>query len=103
VPDNTYAKLVLSQIESLTGTIDVLRNDILFVRQEIAEIKAREDKVTELKEWKQRIDEIASPPQLNRLINEVEELQKFKTKAITVFAVAQSLMAVLVGMAKIVI
>ncbi len=103
MPDNTYAKLVLSQIESLTGTIDVLRNDILFVRQEIAEIKAREDKVTELKEWKQRIDEIASPPQLNRLINEVEELQKFKTKAITVFAVAQSLMAVLVGMAKIVI
>jgi hypothetical protein len=103
VPDDTYAKLVLSQIESLTGTIDVLRNDILFVRQEIAEIKAREDKVVELKEWKQRIDEIASPPQLNKLMNEVEELQKFKTKAITVFAVAQSLMAVLVGMAKIVI
>lgn len=103
MPDDTYAKLVLSQIESLTGTIDVLRNDILFVRQEIAEIKAREDKVVELREWKQRIDEIASPPQLTKLMNEVEELQKFRTKAITAFAVAQSLMAVLVGMAKIVI
>ena len=41
----------------------------------------------------EKIDEVASPTQLKELTTEVQELKMFKTKAITVFAVVQFLMA----------
>ena len=89
MPEQNYNQLVLSQLQSLSQTMEALRGDLQFVRQEIAELKAKEDRVIELKEWKQRIDEVASPPQLRKLVKEVEELNDFKTKAITIFAVVQ--------------
>ena len=93
MPEQDYNQLVLSQLQSLSQTMEALRGDLQFVRQEIAELKAKEDRVVELKEWKQRIDEVASPPQLQKLVKEVEELNDFKTKAITIFAVVQFAMA----------
>lgn len=87
--DENYSKLVLSQLESLSSAVEALRTDLQFVRHEIVELKAREDKVTEIKNWKERINEVVSPPQLEKLVNEVEVLNDFKTKAITIFAVVQ--------------
>ena len=66
------------------------------VKREIAEIRAREDKVQELVKWKERIDEVASPSQIKDLTKEVEDLKLFKTKAITIFAVVQFAMAAIV-------
>jgi hypothetical protein len=53
-------------------------------------MKAKEDKVTELKTWKERIDEVTSPPQLKSLVEQVQDLKDFKTKAITIFMVVQA-------------
>ena len=91
---NEYSKLVLKELETLADGIDNLRSEIQQVKQEIAKMQVREDKVNELKEWKSKIDEVASPSQLKDAIKKIDELKMFQTKAVTVFAVVQFAMAV---------
>ena len=89
-----YSKLVLKELETLASGIKELNDSMNEMKREITEIRAREDKVQELAKWKERVDEVASPSQIKELKNEVEELKLFRTKAVTVFAVIQFLMAV---------
>jgi hypothetical protein len=56
-------------------------------------MQVREDRVEELKAWKNSVDEVVSPSQLKEALAAVQDLQSFKTKAITVFAVVQFAMA----------
>tara|TARA_R100001509_G_C4826231_1_gene201640 strand:+ start:376 stop:684 length:309 start_codon:yes stop_codon:yes gene_type:complete len=95
MPEN-YNQLVLAQLQSLAQAIEALRGDLQVVRQEITELKAKEDKVVELREWKQKVDEVASPTQLAKLVQEVQDLNNFKTKAVTIFAVVQFAMGAIV-------
>lgn len=88
-----YSRLVLKELETLASGIDGLRQELQEVKQELAAMRVREDKVDELKVWKEKIDEVASPTQMKEVIKDVEELKHFKTKAITVFAVVQFAMA----------
>jgi hypothetical protein len=88
MPEN-YNQLVLSQLQALSQAIEALRGDLQLVRQEITELKAKEDKVVELREWKQKIDEVASPTQLSKFVQDIQDLNNFKTKAVTIFAVVQ--------------
>ena len=87
---NEYSRLVLEQLETLSIGIDALRDELQDIKQEMTLMKAREDRVVELKTWKERIDEVASPPQLKVLTEQVQELREFKTKAITIFMIAQA-------------
>ena len=96
-----YSKLVLKELETLATGIESLRAELLDVKQELAAIRAKEDKVDELREWKSKIDDVTSPTQLKSLVNEVQDLKLFKTKAVTVFAVVQFLMAAAVAASKI--
>ena len=85
----SYSRLVLQQLETLSKGIDALREELLTVKQQLVELKVKEDKVQDLKEWKEKIDEVASPTQLKAALNEIEDLKIFKTKAVTIFAVIQ--------------
>ena len=96
-----YSKLILQQLEGLSKGIDGLREELQQMKQEITALKAREDKVQEIQNWKQRIDEVVSPPQLDKAMKEIEELRLFKTKAVTIFAVVQFIMALAVAASKI--
>ena len=87
-----YSKLVLKELETLSRGIAGLNEEIQALKSDITELRSREDKVEELRAWKQRCDEIASPTQMKMWIREVERLKIFKTKAVTVFLVAQGLM-----------
>jgi predicted nuclease with TOPRIM domain len=91
---NEYSKLVLKELETLSDNIDGIKNEIQHVKQEIAKMQVREDKVNELKEWKSKIDEVVSPSQLRDAVKKIDELKTFQTKAVTVFAVVQFAMAV---------
>jgi hypothetical protein len=91
-----YSRLVLKELETLGMGIKDLNENFQDVKREIAEIRAREDKVQELVKWKERIDEVASPTQIKELTKQVEDLKLFKTKAITIFAVVQFAMAAIV-------
>ena len=90
------SRLVLKELETLASGIDSLRGELQEVKQEIAKMQVREDKVQEIVKWKERIDEVASPSQLKDLQVQVEDLKLFKTKAVTIFAVVQFAMAAIV-------
>ena len=91
-----YSRLVLKELETLAVGIKELNESMNNIKGEIAELRAKEDKVQELVKWKERIDEVTSPTQLKELQVEVDELKLFKTKAVTIFAVVQFAMATMV-------
>ena len=88
-----YSKLVLKELETLASSIQSLNTEIQDLKQEIARMREREDRVDELRAWKEKVDEVASPSQLQVTLREVDELKQFKTKAVTIFAVVQFGMA----------
>ena len=85
----TYSKLVLQQLETMSGGIEGLRTELQDVKNQLTELKAKEDRVQDLKAWKEKFDEVASPTQLQIKFEEIEELKEFKTKAVTMFMVVQ--------------
>ena len=90
---NEYSRLVLKELETLSDGIEALKLEIQSVKQELALLKQKEDRVDEIKVWKEKIDEVSSPTQLKNLIEDVDNLKVFKTKAVTIFAVIQFAMA----------
>jgi len=89
----TYSKLVLQQLETMSSGIEALRTELQDVKGQLTELKAKEDRVQDLKAWKEKMDDVASPPQIKAAMAEIEELKEFKTKAVTAFMVVQALMA----------
>jgi len=85
----TYSKLVLQQLETLNSGIESMRVELQLVKEQITKIKAKEDRLEELKAWKDKIDEVVSPSQMKYAMKELENLRTFKTKAVTIFAVVQ--------------
>lgn len=88
-----YSRLVLKELETLASSIQSLNVEIQDLKQEIARMREREDRVDELRAWKEKVDEVASPTQMQNLVKDVDDLKMFKTKAITIFAVVQFGMA----------
>jgi len=96
-----YSRLVLQQLETLSNGIEALRGELQDVKNQLTELKAKEDRVQDLKDWKEKIDEVASPSQLQNALQEIEDLKTFKTKAVTIFAVVQFLMAAAIALSRI--
>jgi hypothetical protein len=92
----TYSKLVIQQLETLNVGIESMRKELQDVKEQITKIKAKEDRLEELKAWKDKIDEVVSPSQMKYAMRELEGLKTFKTKAVTIFMVVQFTMAVAV-------
>ena len=92
----TYSKLVIQQLETLNVGIESMRKELQDVKEQVTKIKAKEDRLEELKAWKDKIDEVVSPSQMKYAMKELEELRTFKTKSVTIFMVVQFLMAVAV-------
>ena len=86
---NEYSKLVIAELERLNDGITNLNVEIQDLKQQIAELRVKEDFAKELWKWKQAIDEVASPSQLKSTVKDVSELKTFKTQAITIWAVVQ--------------
>ena len=98
---NESSRLVLKELETLSDGIDALKTDLQEVRQEIVKMQVREDKVDELRIWKEKMDDVVSPPQLKESLVTIEQLKTFRTKAITVFAVVQFGMAAYIWLMKV--
>lgn len=97
---NEYSKMVLKELEVLSAGINGLKTELEFLKREITELRAKEDKVSELVDWKKRVDEVASPTQLKDLQQQVSELQDFKIKATTAFVAAQMVIAAAFALLK---
>jgi len=92
----TYSKLVIQQLETLNVGIESMRKELQDVKEQITKIKAKEDRLEELKAWKDKIDEVVSPSQMKYAMRELENLRTFKTKAVTIFAVVQFAMGAII-------
>ncbi len=95
----TYSKLVLQQLETMSNGIEGLRAEVQDVKSQLTELKAKEDRVQDIKVWKEKMDDVASPPQLKTVLEEIEVLKEFKTKAITMFMVVQAAMGIAMAIA----
>ena len=95
----TYSKLVLQQLETLSSGIEALRAELQDMKGQLTELKAKEDRVQDIKAWKEKMDDVTSPPQLRESLSEIEDLKEFKTKAVTIFMVIQALMGVAIAVA----
>jgi hypothetical protein len=93
-----YYQLVLQQLESLSTGVEALRSELQDVKNQLTELKAKEDRIQDIKAWKERMDEIVSPSQIKAVLNEVEELKMFKTRAVTIFMVVQFAMGSAIAM-----
>jgi seryl-tRNA synthetase len=89
---NEYSKLVLKELESLSMSIDNLKTEMQDIKQELVETRVKEDRVDELRAWKEKVDDVCSPTQLKELVDKVDSLNTFKTKAIGVFLAVQIIM-----------
>ena len=98
---NEYSKLVLKELTSLADSIDNLNVQIQEVKQELVEVRVREDRIDELRAWKDKVDDISSPTQLKELVGKVEDLNSFKTKAIGVFIAIQFMMGAVLWLMKV--
>ena len=87
----TYSKLENHQIETLTRGIDEHRTEMQDDKGQLTELKAKEDRVQDIKIWKEKIDDVASPAQLKTALEEIDDLKTFKTRAITIFMIVQAL------------
>jgi DNA repair exonuclease SbcCD ATPase subunit len=96
----TYSKLVIQQLETLNNGIESMRVELQHVKEQITKIKAKEDRLEELKAWKDKVDDVASPSQMKYAFRELEELKTFKTKAVTIFMVVQFAMAIAVVISR---
>ena len=96
-----YSRLVLQQLETLSNGIEALRAELQDVKNQLTELKAKEDRVQDLKDWKEKIDEVASPSQIQNALQEIEDLKTFKTKAVTIFAGVQFLMATALALSQV--
>ena len=94
---NEYSRLVLEQLETLSLGIESIRNDMQEMKQELLIMKTKEDKVNDLKVWKDKIDEIASPSQIKEMVSDIHTLKEYRTKAVTAFMVIQTIMALVLA------
>ena len=97
---NEYSKLVIAELERLNDGITNLNVEIQDLKREIAEMKVKEDFAKELWRWKQAVDEVASPTQLDQTVKDVTESKTFKTQAITVWIVVQTLFGMALALMK---
>ncbi len=97
---NEYSKLVIAELERLNDGITNLNVEIQDLKREIAEMKVKEDFAKELWRWKQAVDEVASPTQLGQTVKDVNVLKTFKTQAITVWVVVQTLFGLALALMK---
>jgi predicted nucleic acid-binding Zn-ribbon protein len=97
---NEYSKLVIAELERLNDGITNLNVEIQDLKQQIAELKVKEDFAKELWKWKQAVDEVASPSQLQTTLQDVNDLKVFKTQAITIFLVVQGLVGIAIALLK---
>ncbi len=97
---NEYSKLVISELERLNEGIKTLTDEVGDLKQEITEMKTREDNVTALRNWKASLDEVTSPTQLRDGIRDIQDLKTFKTQAVTIWLIVQFLFGVGIALLK---
>lgn len=93
---DSWGKHVLSEIERLSRVVESVNEQVIEMRQDgrsaqnAAEIK-------DLKAWRREHDSVATPTQLGKAIEKIEDLKVSQVKGYTLISVAQVLITALGG------
>ena len=98
---NEWSRHVLKELERLNDNYEILRQVNEDIKSEMTKIGSLKTDINDLKIWRARIDDVASPAQLKELVVEVENLKLFKGKAIAIFTTVQFIMAFVVWAMKV--
>tara|TARA_R110001592_G_scaffold362030_3_gene674606 strand:+ start:367 stop:690 length:324 start_codon:yes stop_codon:yes gene_type:complete len=98
---NEWSRHVLKELERLNDNYEILRQVNEDIKSEMTRIGSLKTDINDLKIWRARIDDVASPAQLKELVVEVENLKLFKGKAIAIFTTVQFIMAFVVWAMKV--
>jgi len=90
-----YSKLVLKELETLGSGIGSLQNEQQALRDGVSRLQSNESKVDEIKEWKNKVNEVSSPTQMKELVKKVDDLNAFRIKATGIFIAVQFIMAII--------
>jgi hypothetical protein len=94
---NEWSKHVLKELQRLNAGQDGIRVEMHEIKSSLTKLSVVENQVEDIKVWKDNISEVASPTQLKELVDKVDSLQSFKTKAITGFVLVQIIIGILIG------
>lgn len=87
-------QLSFSRIEQRLGALET----------EIVKLNAKEtpamQRVKSLEEWRAKLTDISSPPQLKEHIEEIEKLKIFKTRATFIFSVIQGAVLIIAVLSR---
>lgn len=92
-----WSQHVLKELERLNQSYETLRNKIESLQQIMSEMASHQTGVEELKTWKKEMDAVMSPPQLKELEKTVDDLKVFKVKAVTIWAVIQVIIGIVLA------
>lgn len=74
-----------------------LQDEIHAVRTEFLDFQIRARQLDDVYDWSQRVREVITVQELERIRNEVNELSNFKIRVTLLFAVAQAITAAIVA------
>ncbi len=86
---NEWSKHVLNELKRLNDGQDTIRQEIYIIRGGMTKVSVIENQIGEIRDWKRDVSNVCSPHQLEELVKKVDELQAFKIRAITLFAIVQ--------------
>lgn len=100
VEDSKYTELILDKLQTLDKNLEKLSSDIETARNDMYELKIHTSKIEDIKEWKHRMEMVCTPSSLDEHLKKVREINDFKIKSITIFAIAQFLLMLYISLKK---
>lgn len=114
---NTTIEIMERRLEDAKSEVNINVNDLLKDVEQLKNIRCNVNDIKlwkssydtegvfkaikELKKWKDNMEEVVSVKQLEKYIDKIKEFDKFKTQAITIFIVIQTLVGIALSLLKI--
>lgn len=84
----SWGQHVLSELERLSHAVESVREQVSEMRQD-GRVAQHTGEIEDLKAWRKAHDDVATPAQLGKVIDKVEDLKVTQIKAYTIMAVVQ--------------
>lgn len=100
MPESTWAewsKHVLRELERLNEGQDIIKKEVQEIHGGMVKLGVLEKQVQEIKHWQDGRKEVCSTTQLAQVKEQVDALNAFKIKAITIFGIAQIVVFIILG------
>lgn len=85
--------LIISNLDSVGKNLENISSDIKDIKKDIKDLESSFYKIDDLKAWKDKMDDVCSPNSLKESIEKLKQLEEFRVKSVTLFAIAQALIA----------